>query len=55
MMKGVESMKCLEIENGRGFYLSNDGSMKPVDKMTKDDVLYLLNIATSSDETFEMD
>ena len=48
-------MKCLKIENGKGLFLRNNGDMEQVDKMTKDDVLYLLNLATSSDEPFEMD
>ena len=55
MTKGAESMKCLKIENGKGLFLRNNGDMEQVDKMTKDDVLYLLNLATSSDEQFEMD
>ncbi len=48
-------MKCLKIENGKGLFLRNNGDMDQVDKMTKDDVLYLLNLATSSEESFEMD
>lgn len=55
MMKGVENMKCLKIENGKGFFLRRDGEMEQVDNMTKDDVFYLLNLATSSEEVFEMD
>lgn len=55
MTKGAESMKCLKIENGKGFFLHKNGDMEQVDKMTKDDVLYLLNVATTSDEPFEMD
>lgn len=48
-------MKCLKIENGKGYFLRSNGDMEQVDRMTKDDVLYLLNIATSSEEQFEMD
>ncbi len=48
-------MKCLKIEKGKGFFLRNNGDVEQVDKMTKDDVLYLLNLATSSKEPFEMD
>lgn len=55
MMKGAENMKCLKIDNGRGYFLRSNGQMETVDKMTKDDVLFLLNFATSSEEPFEMD
>lgn len=48
-------MKCLKIEDGKCFFLCSNGEMVQVDKMTKDDVLYLLNIATSPEESFEMD
>jgi len=55
MRKGVENMKCLKIEDDKGFFLRQNGEMGQVDKMTKDDVLYLLNLATASDNLFEMD
>ena len=48
-------MKCLKVENGRGFFLNKDGEMDSIDKITKDDILNLLNIATSPDTAFEMD
>ena len=54
-MKGDESMKCLKIENGKGFFAQSNGKMQPIDKMTKDDILYLLSVATNSESEFEMD
>ena len=48
-------MKCLEIKNGKGYFLNADGEMVELDKMKKDDLLYLLDIATNIDESFEMD
>lgn len=55
MTKGAENMKCLKIKDGKGLFLQKNGEMETVDKMTKNDVLYLLNLATSSDNPFEMD
>ena len=55
MMKGEEIMKCLEISNGKGFFLHKSGNMVPLDQMKKEDLLYLLDIATSDDQSFEMD
>ena len=54
-MKGDGSMKCLKIENGKGFFAQSNGKMQPIDKMTKDDILYLLSVATNSESEFEMD
>ena len=55
MMRGEEIMKCLEIKNGKGYFLQSSGDMRPVDEMKKEDLLYLLDLATSDDEEFEMD
>jgi len=55
MMRGEEIMKCLEIRNGKGFFLQRNGEMRPIDEMRKEDLLYLLDLATSDDEDFEMD
>ena len=49
-------MKYLMVDNGRVFY-SLDGSAaskKPIDKISKDDLLILLKLAIS-EESFEMD
>jgi len=48
-------MKYLKIENGKGLFLRDNGQTEQVDKMTKDDVLYLIDKATSTEETFEVD
>mgnify|MGYP000966320230 FL=1 len=48
-------MKCLEVSNGKGYFLDEDKQMKEIDKITKEDILGLLGIATDMDETFEMD
>lgn len=48
-------MKCLEINNGKGYFRSSDGTFKELDKIKKDDLLYLLDIATNSQDVFEMD
>ena len=55
MMRGEEIMKCLEIRNGKVFFLQRNGEMRPIDEMRKEDLLYLLDLATSDDEDFEMD
>lgn len=48
-------MKCLEIRKGKGYYLNREGDMKDLQDMKRDDLLYLLSVATSEDESFEMD
>jgi hypothetical protein len=48
-------MKCLEIKDGKGFFLRETGDMVLLDQMKKEDLLYLLNIATSNEQVFEMD
>jgi len=48
-------MKCLEIKNGKGYFLNADGDMVELDKMKKDDLLYLLDIATNINQPFEID
>lgn len=54
MMKGEEIMKCLKIKNGKGYFKNIEDEYLEIDKISKDDILHLLNIATSDDE-FEMD
>lgn len=48
-------MKCLKIENGRGYFINKDGEHVELDQMKKDDLLYLLDVATSDESVFEMD
>lgn len=54
-MKGEKIMKCLEIKDGKGYYLKATGEMCPLDQMKKEDLLFLLDIATSDTEDFVMD
>ena len=55
MMRGVKSMKCLKIENGQGFFRKTDGNMIPIDQIGKEDILCLLDVATNTEQDFEMD
>lgn len=48
-------MKCLEVSNGKGYFLNLQGEMQEIDKISKEDILRLLDIATDKDKTFEMD
>lgn len=55
MKKGEKNMKCLEIKKGKGYFLNTVGEMIELDKMKKDDLLYLLDMATNQTESFVMD
>lgn len=48
-------MKCLKIDNGKGYFLDKDSNYKEIDKMGKDDILYLLDVATDEAVEFEID
>lgn len=48
-------MKCLEVSKGRGYFLNSKGSMEEIHKITKEDILRLLDIATDKEKDFEMD
>jgi len=37
-------MKCLEIKNGKGYFLNADGEMVELDKMKKDDLIILKHV-----------
>ena len=39
-------MKCLEIKNGKGYFLNVDGKMVELDKMKKDESFEMDNIET---------
>lgn len=43
-------MKLLKIENHCGHYLAESGSYEPVDKITKEDLLRLVNATLDKDE-----
>ena len=47
-------MKCLKVEGRRGLF-NRKGEFLPLDQITKEDILDLLDIATNPDEPFEMD
>ena len=47
-------MKLLKIENSSGFFRLESGKYDPIDKISKDDLLQLVNI-TLSDEDVEFD
>lgn len=46
-------MKYLKIENNKGHYLTSSGQWAEIDKISKEDLMFLLNKAVS--EEFEMD
>jgi hypothetical protein len=54
MKKGEEIMKCLKIEKDRGWYTLDDKEWKEIDKIDKDDLMRLLDLAISN-ESFEID
>lgn len=49
-------MKCLIIDKKSGWYCCLEGEeARPIDQITKDDILSLLDLATNKDIDFEMD
>lgn len=50
-------MKCLKIDNNQGYFLCNveNHDYKEIDKITKEDLLYLLDLCTDNGFPFEMD
>lgn len=48
-------MIFLKINNGKGYFLSKINEMVELDKMHKEDILYLLDQATDPNVVFEMD
>lgn len=48
-------MKCLEIKNGKGYFLNKERQMVELDKMKKTDLMHLLDIITETEESFDMD
>ena len=43
-------MKLLKIENNCGHFLAESGDYKPIDKISKDDLLKLVNFTLGEDE-----
>jgi hypothetical protein len=53
MIAGGKDMKLLKIEKNLGYYLGDSGQYKPVDKITKDDLLRLVNLTLKDDVEFD--
>lgn len=53
MMIGGMVMKLLKIENSQGHFLGTDGDYVPVDKITKEDVLRLVDLALAQDVEYD--
>ena len=48
-------MKYLIIDKGKGYFINSRDTKEEIDKITKEDILRLLDIATDKDQEFEMD
>jgi hypothetical protein len=48
-------MKLLKIENDLGYYYDNQGKLATVDKITKDDILRLVNLTLDTNQEVEFD
>ncbi len=46
-------MKLLSIENNAGYYLNDLGQYNPIDKITKEDLLRLVNLTLHEDVEFD--
>jgi len=53
MTVGGKDMKLLSIENNLGLYLGESGQYNPVDKITKEDLLRLVNLTLREDVLFD--
>ena len=51
--RGDQAMKLLKIEDSRGHFLLEDGSFAEIDKITKEDLLRLVDLTLSEEETME--
>ena len=54
-LKGDEDMKLLKIEDNKGFYFVAQGKFATVDKITKDDILRLVNLTLDTKSEVEFD
>lgn len=48
-------MKCLIIENGKGYFSLDGESKTQLDQISKDDLLKLLNLIVDAEEDVQMD
>jgi hypothetical protein len=46
-------MQLLKIENNQGAFLGSDGTFKPVDSITKDDLLRLVDSTLTGEAAFD--
>jgi len=53
MASGGKDMKLLSIENNLGSYLGESGQYNPIDKITKEDLLRLVNLTLQEDVMFD--
>ena len=54
-MNGVGIMKYLRIKNGKGYFLNSEEVEIEIDKIKKDDILNLLDLASDETINFEID
>lgn len=47
-------MLYLKIENGKAYFIDGSNKYQEIDQITKDDILRLLDCATSDDTQFDM-
>lgn len=53
MKKGTKDMKYLEIKNNNVYYRNSNNESIPIDNITKEDLLYLINKALENDFEFD--
>lgn len=53
MTTGGKDMKLLSIEGSLGLYLGDSGQYNPMDKITKEDLLRLVNLTLQEDVEFD--
>lgn len=50
---GGKDMKLLKIEHNQGYFLDDQGGYAPVDKITKEDILRLVNMTLDDEVEFD--
>ena len=53
MTIGGKDMKLLSINNNQGLYLNKSGQYNSIDKITKEDLLWLINLTLREDVIFD--
>ena len=48
-------MKYLDIKNGKGYFWNSEGNEIEIDKIKRDDILYLLDLASNENIDFEIE